>query len=221
MYKVIDLSFPIYEGMQTFSSRNHPFTEISQLARHGIENRETRKITIGSHTGTHIDAPRHFIPNGNTIDKINLDHLVGDFSIADLKKIKKKNINSEILESKLGSKPKKRILLNFGWDINYGKSNYYRDSPFLDKSACQWLIKKKCALLGMDIPSPDNPINNFDSDNDSPNHKILLGKKIIIVEYMTKLDKLINIKNGILVIAPLNILYSDGSPSRAFAIIKK
>ena len=46
MYKVKDLSFPIYEGMQTFSSRNHPFTEISQLARHCIENRETRKLTI-------------------------------------------------------------------------------------------------------------------------------------------------------------------------------
>ena len=138
MYKVIDLCFPIYEGMQTFSSRNHPFTEISQLARHGIENRETRKLTIGSHTGTHIDAPRHFIPNGNTIDKINLDNLVGDFSIADLKKIKKKSINSEILEkvkdSLVSEKQKEESTI-----IEKQDQNLSDEEKMIEKKIVDWL----------------------------------------------------------------------------------
>ena len=57
MTKLIDLSMMIEEGMQTFAAPWHPFCEITQLGRHGIENRETRKLTIGTHCGTHIDAP--------------------------------------------------------------------------------------------------------------------------------------------------------------------
>ena len=63
----------IEEGMQTFAAHWHPFVEITQLGRHGIENRESRKLTFGTHTGTHIDAPRHFIPGGQTVDRVPLE----------------------------------------------------------------------------------------------------------------------------------------------------
>lgn len=65
---IIDLTFPIHEGMTTFPVHWHPIVEISVLGRHGIENRETRKVLLGTHTGTHMDAPRHFIPDGMTVD---------------------------------------------------------------------------------------------------------------------------------------------------------
>ena len=65
--KIIDLTMSLKEGMQTFPTHWHPFVEITQLGRHGIENRETRKLILGTHTGTHIDAPSHFISDGDTI----------------------------------------------------------------------------------------------------------------------------------------------------------
>ena len=71
----VDLSFPIKEGMQTFPVPHHPFVEVTQLARHGIENRETRKLVLGSHAGTHIDAPRHFIKKGKTVDSLPIKKL--------------------------------------------------------------------------------------------------------------------------------------------------
>ena len=81
--KIIDLSLPIEEGMMTFPTHWHPVVEVTVLGRHGIEGRETRKIVLGTHTGTHADAPRHFIPNGGTIDEIPLEILIGPASVAD------------------------------------------------------------------------------------------------------------------------------------------
>src|SRR4051794_36605906 len=82
--RVIDLSFPIHEGMTTFPVHWHPVVEITQLGRHGIEDRETRKIVLGTHTGTHCDAPRHFVKDGQTIDQIPLDRFIGPAYVVDL-----------------------------------------------------------------------------------------------------------------------------------------
>ncbi|MDP6560837.1 MAG: cyclase family protein, partial [Candidatus Binatia bacterium] len=75
--EIIDLTFPIHEGMQTFPVHWHPVVEITQLGRLDVEARETRKMVLGTHTGTHMDAPRHFIEGGKTIDEVTLDILVG------------------------------------------------------------------------------------------------------------------------------------------------
>ena len=71
MKKIIDLTITIEEGMTTFPVYWHPFVEVTQMGRIGIEGRETKKIIIGTHTGTNLDAPRHFIENGITIDGVN------------------------------------------------------------------------------------------------------------------------------------------------------
>ena len=87
---ITDHTVLIEEGMTTFPVYWHPFVEITQLGRHGIENRESRKITLGTHTGTNLDAPRHFIPNGRTIDKISPDVLISDAILLDFSLKKKK-----------------------------------------------------------------------------------------------------------------------------------
>ena len=86
MSKIIDLSMTIEERMITFGAYWHPKVKITQLGKFGRENRETRKITIGTHTGTHIDAPRHFIKNGKTVEKINLNWLCGEALLLDFSK---------------------------------------------------------------------------------------------------------------------------------------
>lgn len=75
--KIIDLSYEIEEGMPTFPAHWHTHVKITILGRHFIEGRETRKICFSTHTGTHIDAPKHFIKNGRSINSIPLSKLVG------------------------------------------------------------------------------------------------------------------------------------------------
>ena len=66
--KIIDLSLQIRTGMQKYSNK-HPKVIITKTATHKKDKREITKIIIGSHSGTHVDAPRHFCKNKSTIDK--------------------------------------------------------------------------------------------------------------------------------------------------------
>ena len=217
--RIIDLTMSIEEGMQTFPTYWHPFVEITQLGRHGLENRETRKLVLGTHTGTHIDAPRHFIPGGDTVDQIPLEQLVGEASVLDVSSFGSgMEVGPEDLERIIGKRPVTRVLLQFNWDRHLGTESYYNDSPFLSETAAQWLVDHGCRLLGMDTAMPDNPKNGRGCSNDSPNHKILLGNNVILLEYMVNLAAL-NQPVVQLIVAPLKILGGDGSPVRAFAIL--
>lgn len=218
--KIVDLTMPIHEGMQTFPAHWHPVVEITQLGRHGIENRETRKLILGTHTGTHIDAPRHFIRNGETVENIPLDQLVGSASVLDLTDFGPRSEVSKVdLKTKLGDREAKRILLRFDWDNHLGKMSYYDDMPFLSEDASKWLVDKGCRMLGMDTPMPDNPKNGYNCPIDSPNHKILLGNGIILVEYMVNLSLLNDSPDVFIVVSPMKIIKGDGAPARVFAII--
>ena len=219
-YKIIDLTMNIEEGMQSFPKYWHPFPEITQLGRHGIENRETRKLVLGTHTGTHIDAPLHFIEGGTTVENIPLEKLVGPASVIDLTAFGPgEEVGVEDLSSSLAKRSANRLLMRFDWDRYLGSMEYYTKSPYLSEESAHWLVDQGCFLLGMDTSMPDNPINGKDSKLDSPIHKILLGNDVILLEYLVNLSSL---DQSIveLVVAPLKITGGDGSPVRAFVIIK-
>lgn len=216
--RIIDLSFTFQKGMQTFTSYWHPAFEITQLAHHGVEKRETRKIVMGTHTGTHVDAPRHFIKGGETIENIPLDVFIGPATILDFSKAPQKSeIGLKDVMKALGKSPCERVIFRFDWDKKYGTKQYYINHPFLSEEVCRWLVKRKCKLIGFDTPQPDNPENGFGKPKDGPNHKILLGAGVILLEYLTNLKK-IKQKTVQLVAAPLKIKEGDGAPTRCFVI---
>jgi arylformamidase len=218
--RIIDLSMYLEEGMQTFPTHWHPFVEITQLGRHGLENRETRKLVLGTHTGTHIDAPRHFIPGGATVDQIPLEQLVGPASVLDLTQYGAgAELGIKELSEALAGRSAERVLMRFDWDQHLGTMGYYNDSPFLSEAAAQWLVDQGCRLLGMDTAMPDNPKNGRNGPKDSPNHKILLGNGVILLEYMVNL-KALDQPVVELVVAPLKVRDGDGAPVRAFAILE-
>lgn len=220
-HRLIDLSFPIHEGMQTFAAHWHPFVEITQLGRHGIEDRETRKITLGTHTGTHIDAPLHFIPDGKSVDQVKLEKLYGaatvlNFSAAE----RRQEITPSDLEVVVGNRPTKRLLVRFDWHKQWGTRDYYVEHPYFSETACQWMVDHGCELLALDIPQPDNPKSPVFGSCCAPNHKILLGKEMVLVEYLTNTDQITR-DEVFLMVAPLNILKADGAPARVVALEKE
>ena len=82
--KIIDLSLELHDKMLTYPSPFHIPFESSVLAKIDQDGRETRKFTMGSHCGTHIDAPKHFIKNGKSVVDFDVNDLVGEALLIDL-----------------------------------------------------------------------------------------------------------------------------------------
>jgi arylformamidase len=218
--KIIDLSLPIEEGMMTFPTHWHPVVEITILGRHGIEGRETRKVVLGTHIGTHVDAPRHFIRGGKTIDEVPLDVLMGPAALVDFTGCRPlQEFDVADLKQKLGEKILPRLILRTGWSEYFGNMKFYNEYPFLSESAAQWLVEKGVRLIAMDTPSPDNPAHSRGNAKDSPNHKVLLGAGVVLVEYLTNL-KAVTSAEVDLIVMPLKLKGCDGSPARCVAIEK-
>ncbi|MBU1165626.1 cyclase family protein [Candidatus Micrarchaeota archaeon] len=213
MNTIIDLTHDIEEGMITFNAPWHSQVSVQQLGRIKVEGRETRKLILGSHAGTHIDAPAHFICGGNTIEKIPLNKLVGSVSIFDLTHLKENEpVTKETLE-KLGLS--KKVLFRFGWGKYWNTPSFYRNYPFFTEDAAHYLISKGVELVGMDTPSPDDSRRKCDaSADDSPVHKLLLGHGIILVEYIANLDSVKELDNWNLIAMPLKVRGGDGAPAR-------
>ncbi|HPH11863.1 MAG TPA: cyclase family protein [Thermotogota bacterium] len=213
--KYVDLTYPIEEGMLTYPVPWHPIVSVTQLGRIGVEGRETRKIELGTHTGTHLDAALHFIKAGYGVDQIPLETLIGPVSIHDFsqllpgEKIEVKHIeNLSITE---------RMIFKFNWGRYWGKKDYYKDFPYISKEAAYLLIEKGLKLIGMDTPSPDGLAS--DAMEDCPVHKIFLKHSIVIVEYLANLEIINDLEGWELIVLPLNIKGADGSPVRA--LLKK
>ena len=145
MKQVIDLTYLINDKMITYPAPWHPKVSIKQLARIEVEGRETRKIIIGTHTGTHIDAPLHFIKGGNSIEQIPLDKLMGDVTIIDFSHFKE---NQAVTKEVLSEKPiSKRMLFKFGWQKFWNNPEFYKNHPFFTDEAANYLVMSGWLLV--------------------------------------------------------------------------
>ncbi len=216
---IIDLSYMLEEGMTTFPVHWHPVVEITQLGRHGIENRESRRLVLGTHTGTHVDAPRHFVPGGSTIEFMPLDLMVGPARVVDFSRAKpKQEFNVDDFRKALGREKPRRLVMRFDWSRFWGTMAYYQTQPFISEEAAQWLIDRGVRLLGMDTAQADSPDNGRTGPKDSPVHKIMLRQGCYFLEYLTNL-KQIPAPNFELIVAPLRLKEGDGATARALAVV--
>ncbi|MBP2447306.1 cyclase family protein [Rhizobium leguminosarum] len=217
---IIDLTMTLREGIMTFPVHWHPVVEITQLGRFEVEGRETRKIVLGTHTGTHVDAPRHFVPKGATIENTDLDIYYGPARVLDFTDLPDKTeITREMLVERIGRDFPPRILFRYDWERRLDSLKYYTDHPYLSEQACEWMVENGIRLVGLDAPMPDDPRNGRGSDRDSPNHTILLRAGVAILEYLVNLSQ-IPAKDFILSALPLKIEEGDGAPVRAIAIVE-
>jgi kynurenine formamidase len=215
--RIVDLTYPIHEGMTTFPVHWHPFVEVTQLGRFGIEGRESRKVVLGTHTGTHIDAPRHFIPDGATIDQLPLDIFVGPAFLVDFSHAQPlQEMQVSDLEAQIGDRRPERVVLRFDWSDHWGTQRYYAEQPFISEDAGRWLVSRGVRLLALDTPQADSPKNGRGSKSDSPVHKILLGAGVIKLEYLNNL-RAVTVRDFELIALPLNIRGGDGAPARCIA----
>lgn len=210
--KIIDLTYNLENNMITYNAPWHPSFFIEQLAKIETEGRDTRRVSFGTHTGTHIDAPRHFIENGDTVECIPLEKLMGPVQIVDFSNLhEKESVTLEMVKSIPISK---KIIFKFGWGKKWGDMKFYANYPFFTKDAAEYLVSQGVELIGHDTPSPD--ASYVISKEDSPVHKIFLKNKIVLVEYIANMETIPDYDDWKIVVSPLRLKGADGSPARVF-----
>lgn len=209
--RVIDLTHTVHTGMIRFNAPWHTDTEIRQLGHVSDVGRNTSVIDIGSHAGTHIDAARHFINEGQCIDEVPLEKLVGPVSIVDLSY--KKDAESITKTDLLNIKITPRMLFYLGWSRYWDTPKFYSGYPFFERDAAQYLVDNGAIVVGMDTPSPDDSSTALLSEEDSKIHKLFLSQGVTIIEYLNNLDKASG-DGWMLCALPLKLQGCDGSPSR-------
>lgn len=210
---IYDLTYTIEEGMLTCGTAWHQAVEITPMGTIQNVGRNTHCIVIGSHSGTHMDAPYHFIQNGKTMEELAIDSFWGEVNVIDFRHKKQGDIVT--LEDIKNVVVSERLLFAFGWCRYWKTDKFYRGYPYFTTDAVEYLVRNGMKFMAMDTPSPDkaDAINIIQGD-DSPNHKILLQNEVIIVEYLNNTDILQSDKTYEIVALPLKVSGADGSPAR-------
>ena len=210
--KPIDLTLTISESIPTFPGSPKPQFPLWSTLKNDGYNLEL--LFLSSHTGTHLDAPYHFVKNGQKIHQISLDRLIGKAILIKIKKARNIPITKSditLFEKNNGKIPNHSSVFFFtGWQQNLKKDNYFTENPGLSVSAANYLVLKKINLVGIDSPSID-----LGKDESFSVHDILSKNNILIVENLTNLNKVPKEFN--FTILPLKLKDATGSPVRAVA----
>ena len=223
--QVIDLTQTIHDDIQIHPGDPKP--SIRRGLTHEKDYCHVDLLKLGSHTGTHIDAPYHYLKDGQRIDEIPVQRFIGSGILIDVSgKAERGLIDSTDLESSASEiKNGDFVILKTGWDRYFGSPKYYLH-PYLSADGAQLLVEKGVSLVGVDTLNVDptyyanNDSNSAEKDLPDeasygyPVHDLLLSNDVLIVENLCCLDK-INAVKGIYSFLPLKLKDSDGSPIRA------
>jgi len=214
--KIIDLTLTVSDEIPTFPGSPQPsFIPWENVKEDGYN---LELLFLSTHTGTHMDAPYHFLEKGAKIHEISLKKLVSE---AVLIKSKKKDgesitkIDIQKFEKKHGKITSfSSVIFYTGWQRNLQKKNYFTKNPGLSVSAAKYLASKKINLVGIDSPSID-----LGKDSKFSVHQIFAKKGILIVENLANLEKIKSSKFHLMVL-PLKLKNATGSPVRAIAFVE-
>ena len=214
--KIIDLTLTVSDEIPTFPGSPQPsFIPWENVKEDGYN---LELLFLSTHTGTHMDAPYHFLEKGAKIHEISLKKLVSE---AILIKSKKKSGGS-ITKTDIQKFEKKHgkitgfssVIFYTGWQRNLQKKYYFTKNPGLSVSAAKYLASKKINLVGIDSPSID-----LGTDSKFSVHQIFAKKGMLIVENLASLEKIKSPKFH-LVVLPLKLKNATGSPVRAIAFVE-
>ncbi|MGR6923035.1 cyclase family protein [[Actinomadura] parvosata] len=197
--ELLDLSAPIETGMPVYPG--DPEVSIGPaltVARDGVN---VLGLHLGSHSGTHVDAPFHIDDSLPTLDELPLERFHGPATVVDARGLG--SIGPELFE---GVRAGVIVLVATGWPLG-GHGH-----PFLSAEAARLLVERGVRTVGTDALSVDpTPADAF------PAHEILLRAHAVIAENLRGLDRLIGERRVEVSMFPLRIAGGDGSPVRAVA----
>jgi len=214
--KIIDLTLTVSDKIPTFPGSPQPsFIPWENVKEDGYN---LELLFLSTHTGTHMDAPYHFLEKGAKIHEISLKKLVSEAVLIQCRKKGGESITKtdiQKFEKKYGKIDGfSSVIFYTGWQKNLQKKYYFTKNPGLSVSAAKYLASKNVSLVGIDSPSID-----LGTDSKFSVHQIFAKKGMLIVENLANLEKIKSSKFH-LVVLPLKLKNATGSPVRAIAFVE-
>jgi kynurenine formamidase len=211
---IVDLSQPVYHGMPVYPG--DPETSIAPSGSYDREGYVLHSITLGTHAGTHVDAPLHFVSGATAIDAFSvLDACIGSALVCDVTHVPPQ---AEIKPGDLGDSLDRitrgdRILLATGWSERMGREEYYSGYPGISPDLAALLVERGVMLLGVETPSLHPAIGKSI-------HKQLFAGGMVVVENLANLRQLAG-RRIFFSAVPLKLRGLEGSPVRAYAVVEE
>ena len=201
--RFLDVSVPLAPGMPTYPG--NPEFELQPLKRiaDGASSNVSRMV-LGTHTGTHVDAPRHFFDDGADADSLDLNMLIGRARVVDLPR--RGGITADDLAS-AGLREDLRVLLKTPNSAMWTGGEFRQDYTHLTESGARYLADQGVKLVGVDYLS----VEAFKKPG-APAHRTLLSQGVTILEGLNLSDA----EPGMyeLYCLPLRVAGGDGAPAR-------
>jgi kynurenine formamidase len=223
--EIVDLTHVLEEGIPAWPTHARYFHNLVESYKLG-DVACHYQLVLSEHTGTHIDAPLHFIAQGPAhygIDQVPVSTLQGRAATITATDIGENRVltrqHVENWEAENGElQPGDIILIRFGWDKLWKKrpdaTAFLKDWPGVGEDAAQYFVDRKVKIVGTDAMA----IDAF-ADSKNPAHYTLLGNEVLIVENLNNLDQLPPF--SYFMAFPLKIKDGSGSPIRAIAYFPK
>lgn len=205
---IIDISVPVSTGMMKWPG--HPELKIEKYRDMQCgDSSNSTMIQMSVHTGTHVDAPAHFIRDGKTAEALNLDALVGPCYVADCADVALVITANDLGQAQIPSDCQRLLIKtrnSRAW--NSGKSIFDEAFVALDRTAAEWLVRRGMVCVGIDGLS----IQKY-KDHASGVHTVLLAAGMVIIEGLN----LSAVRAGKYKLSclPINLQGADGAPARA------
>lgn len=225
-YVAIDLSHPLAEGMPNFPTHSSYAHDIWESYWDG-DVAVAYQLKLNEHTGTHVDAPAHFIRDGHPqhvwIDAVDPTSLIARAVMIDVSEMTAAtDIGIEALttfENRFGPvEPADVVLFRTGWDCRWsdgkGGGSYLADWPGVGIELAAELVKRRVAAVGTDAIGLDTY-----GRLDYPAHYKLLGNGVLILENLANLSSVPPVFDFLAI--PLHITGGSGSPLRPLAFVPR
>jgi arylformamidase len=210
LLKIFDISLPISPDLPVWPGDPPIVLERIRAKSEGSASNDSR-IACSVHSGTHVDAPLHFIDQGASVEQLPLDILVGPAAVVEVPDTD--IITPNILERLTLSEQTKRLLIKTRNAALWrdARQAFNPDFVALDSHAARWVVDRGIGLIGVDYLS----VQLF-KDKDPTTHRVLLDAGVVIVEGLD----LHAVKPGTyqLICLPLKLVGSDGAPARTILI---
>ena len=201
--RFLDVSVPLAPGIPTYPG-NPPFEfeAIKRIANGDSSN--VSRMVIGTHSGTHVDAPLHFFPDAAGADALPLDLLLGRARVVDLPK--RGGITAEDL-AEVGLREDLRVLFKTPNSALWNGTEFKPDYTHLTESGAKYLVEQGVKVVGVDYLS----VEGFKKPG-APAHRALLSQGVVIIEGLNLSDA----EPGMyeMYCLPLRIAGADGAPAR-------
>jgi arylformamidase len=202
---IIDISWPLQEGMTTYKNRDD--FGIAHTKTWQEDGYRESRITCGVHAGTHVDAPSHFLESGTNSDELQLHTLMGPCTVLDVT-----HVNDAISKEDLITLPlsNSRVLFKTKNSLRSATDTFNDQFIYINESAARYLKEQGVICVGIDYLGIER------NQPGHPTHKTLLGAGITVVEGL----RLTHVSAGqyTLICLPLALVGLDAAPARAVLV---